>query len=142
MLPKWHTYCVLETPNRWEPIVVAIDFAFWHTLQHFWEVIFPFCNTLHGLVAIDFAFWHTLQHFWEVMFPFCNTLHGFCQVVFSIFQGIPKIATRLIIGTPRGPKGPPRGPQGSPKELQDGSKEPSGVPKGSPRSLQGTPRWS
>ena len=40
--------------NRWEPIVVTGHFAFWHTLQHFREVIFPF--------------WHTLQHFREVIF--------------------------------------------------------------------------
>ena len=51
---KLHTYCVFETPNRWEPIVVTGHFAFWHTLQHFREVIFPF--------------WHTLQHFREVIF--------------------------------------------------------------------------
>ena len=51
---KWHTYCVLETPNRWEPIVVTGHFAFWHTLQHFREVMFPV--------------WHTLQHFREVIF--------------------------------------------------------------------------
>ena len=51
---KRHTYCVLDTPNRWEPIVVTGHFAFWHTLQHFREVIFPF--------------WHTLQHFREVIF--------------------------------------------------------------------------
>ena len=43
---KLHTYCVFETPNRWEPIVVTGQFAFLHTLQYFWEVIFPFCNTL------------------------------------------------------------------------------------------------
>ena len=36
---KWHTYCVLETPNRWESRVVRGHFAFWHTLQHFREVI-------------------------------------------------------------------------------------------------------
>ena len=29
---KWHTYCVSATPNRWEPIVVAIDFRKVHTL--------------------------------------------------------------------------------------------------------------
>ena len=40
---KWHKYCVFETPNRWEPIVVTIDFVFLHTLQHFLEVIFHFC---------------------------------------------------------------------------------------------------
>jgi hypothetical protein len=45
---KWHTYCVFETPNRWEPIVVTGHFAFLHTLQYFWEVIFPFLHTLHG----------------------------------------------------------------------------------------------
>ena len=29
---KMHTYCVFGTPNRWEPIVVAIDFRKVHTL--------------------------------------------------------------------------------------------------------------
>ena len=51
---KLHTYCVFETPNRYNPIVVTGQFAFLHTLQHFWEVIFPFLHTLHG--------------FWEVVF--------------------------------------------------------------------------
>ena len=32
---KLHTYCVFETPNRYNPIVVTGQFAFLHTLQHF-----------------------------------------------------------------------------------------------------------
>ena len=29
---KWHAYCVFETSNRWEPIVVTGHFAFCNTL--------------------------------------------------------------------------------------------------------------
>ena len=52
---KWHAYCTFATPNRWEPIVVTIDFAYKHTLQHFWEVIFPFSHTLHGFSEVVFS---------------------------------------------------------------------------------------
>ena len=53
---KLHTYCVWGTSNPYGSRVVTIDFAFWHTLQHFWRV--------------DLAFLHTLQHFWRVDLAF------------------------------------------------------------------------
>ena len=47
------------------------------------------------MVTIDFAFWHTLQHFREVMFPFWHTLPHFREVIFSTLAlgafGEPKV---------------------------------------------------
>ena len=40
-----------------------------HTLQHFWEVEFHFCNTLQHFWGVDFQNLHTLQHFRHLDLP-------------------------------------------------------------------------
>ena len=40
-----------------------------HTLQHFWEVVFHFCNTLQHFWGVDFQNLHTLQHFRHLDLP-------------------------------------------------------------------------
>ena len=69
---KLHTYCVWGTSNPYGSRVVTIDFAFWHTLQHFWRV--------------DLAFWHTLQHFWRVDLAFLHW--GDFGVTLGNFRGL------------------------------------------------------
>ena len=76
---KLHTYCVFETPNRYNPIVVTGQFAFLHTLQYFWEVIFPFLHTLHG-------FWEVILHMVsESSFPNGKTIF---EKIYTTFTSI------------------------------------------------------
>ena len=53
--------------------MVTIDFAYKHTLQHFWRVDLAILHTLHHLWRVDLAILHTLQHFWRVDLAILDT---------------------------------------------------------------------